>query len=141
MSACVVRRLETSETVSAYRVISQVRTLDEDAFGRAVHRQMFAGYELVGAFLAGRLVGVMGTRPVHTLARGAFLHIDDLVVDEPHRGQGIGRALIAFAEQDARTREMSALFLDSRDIAVPSYETLGFGLYKSPSMRKPVSRG
>lgn len=141
MSACVVRRLETSETVSAYRVISQLRTLDEDAFVRAVHRQMFAGYELVGAFLAGRLVGVMGTRPVHTLARGAFLHIDDLVVDEPHRGQGIGRALIAFAEQDARTREMSALFLDSRDIAVSFYENLGFSLYKSPSMRKPVSRG
>ena len=141
MGPCVVRRLATSEIVSAYPVLSQLRTLDEDAFVRAVHRQMFGGYELVGAFLAGRLVGVMGTRPVHTLARGAFLHIDDLVVDEQHRGQGIGRALIAFAEQDARTREMSALFLDSRDIAVSFYEKLGFGLHQSPSMRKPVSRG
>lgn len=33
----------------------------------------------------------MGFRPVHTLARGYYLHIDDLVVDEAFRGAGTGK--------------------------------------------------
>jgi ribosomal protein S18 acetylase RimI-like enzyme len=131
----VVRRLGTREIAGAYPIVAQLRALDAAAFEQAVLRQMSAGYELIGAFDAGKLVGVMGLRPVHTLARGAFLHVDDLVVDAACRGRGIGRALMAHAREEAVARGMGAVFLDARDTAVPFYQQLGFELHQAPSMR------
>ena len=98
------------------------------------------GYELVGAYLDGKLVGVMGIRPVHTLARGAHLHVDDLVVDEAIRGSGAGRALMAYAEADARARDMGAVFLDARPDAVAFYEREKYALHPAPSMKKLIDK-
>ena len=84
------------------------------------------------------LVGVMGMRPVHTLARGPHLHVDDLVVDETFRKSGAGKALMAYAETDAKARGMSLVFLDAREGAIPFYEGIGFVFHTSPSMRKSI---
>lgn len=96
----------------------QLRSLNQAEFLLRVRRQSLSGYELIGAFQADLLVGVMGMRPVHTLARGAYLHVDDLVVDHEARGSGAGYALMAYAEADARAREMTAIFLDARQEAI-----------------------
>jgi GNAT superfamily N-acetyltransferase len=123
----------------AYPVIVQLRALDENEFIPRVQRQTYSGYELVGAFLDDRLVGVMGMRPVHTLARGPYLHIDDLVVDETCRGTGAGRALMDYADSEARARGMGAMFLDARQEAIPFYERLDFVLHPAPSMKRVLS--
>lgn len=107
------RRLIPAEWSRAFPIVAQLRGLDEDEFIRRVQRQSYSGYELVGAFLDVELLGVMGMRPVHTLARGAHLHVDDLVVDAGFRKSGAGRALMDFAEADARARGMTAVFLDA----------------------------
>ncbi|MCH3776203.1 GNAT family N-acetyltransferase, partial [Campylobacter jejuni] len=99
-----------------------------------------SGYELVGAYRDGKLIGVMGMRPVHTLARGPHLHVDDLVVDEAVRGSGAGRALMAYAEADARARGMGAVFLDARPDAIPFYEREQYTLHPAPSMKKLISQ-
>ncbi|PMS16215.1 GNAT family N-acetyltransferase [Trinickia dabaoshanensis] len=131
-----VRRLSPAEWPKAFPVIAQLRTLDEAEFLRRAARQSFSGYELVGAFMAGQVVGVLGMRPVHTLARGAYLHIDDLVVTEEARGSGVGAALLEFAEADARVREMTSVFLDARPQAVSFYEGRDYVLHAAPSMKK-----
>lgn len=134
-----VRRLEPAEWVAAFEVMVQLRPhLDEGEFLSRVRRQNHAGYELVGAFDGDRLVGVLGMRPVHTLARGAHLHVDDVVVLDGRRRAGTGKMLIAFAEADAKSRGMSGIFLDARREAIPFYERLGFTFHTSPSMRKEV---
>ena len=134
----IVRRLAPAEWPSAHPVIAQLRQLDEAEFIRRVELQSASGYELVGAFWDGALVGVMGIRPVHTLARGPHLHVDDLVVDADCRESGVGRALLEYAEADARARGMAAIFLDARPEAIPFYEALAFALHTSPSMRKAL---
>jgi GNAT superfamily N-acetyltransferase len=132
-----VRRLPPGEWKQAYTIIVQLRPhLDEAEFLRSVERQSHSGYELVGAFRAGALVGVLGMRPVHTLARGPHLHIDDLVTDEAARRTGFGRALMGFAEADAQARGMAAIHLDARPAAIPFYAALGYAFHPSPSMRK-----
>lgn len=132
----IVRRLDPKEWRAAYPIVAQLRQLDEEEFIRCVDRQSYSAYELVGAFDDGKLVGVMGMRPVQTLARGRYLQVDDLVVDEAVRGSGIGRALMDFAEADARSRGIGAVFLEARPAAIPFYEALSFALYTSPTMRK-----
>ena len=64
-----VRRLLPAEWALAFPLIAQLRNLDEAEFLRRARRQAHGG-ELVGAYLNDALVGVMGMRPVHTLARG-----------------------------------------------------------------------
>jgi GNAT superfamily N-acetyltransferase len=54
--------------------------------------------------------------------------IGALVVDEPHRRTGIGRALVQAAEAEARARNCEVLFLttsERRDDAHAFYESLG----------------
>lgn len=135
-SSLEIRRLSPAEWAQAFPVIAQLRSLDKDEFLRRVRLQSHAGYELVGAFQGSKLIGVMGMRPVHTLARGAHLHIDDLVVDAVTRGSGAGRALMDYAEADARARDMTAIFLDARPDAVPFYERQNFTFHPAPSMKK-----
>ncbi|WP_395756641.1 GNAT family N-acetyltransferase [Achromobacter sp. EB05] len=135
----ICSRIEPSAWAQAFPLISQLRAaLDEAEFLQRVRRQSHGGYELVGAYRDGRLIGVMGMRPVHTLARGPHLHVDDLVVDEAVRGSGAGRALMAYAEADARARGMGAVFLDARPDAIPFYEREQYTLHAAPSMRKLI---
>jgi GNAT superfamily N-acetyltransferase len=134
-----VRRLLPAEWPHAFPIVSQLRSLDEEEFLRRVQRQSYSGYELVGAYRDEELVGVMGMRPVHTLARGPHLHVDDLVVDLRARGSGAGRALISFAEADARAREMTSVFLDARREAIPFYERENYVFHPAPSMKKVLA--
>lgn len=135
-----VRRIEPAAWAQAFPLIAQLRNLDEQEFLRRVRRQSHSGYELVGAYKDGVLIGVMGIRPVHTLARGPHLHVDDLVVDQAVRGSGAGRALMAYAEADALAREMGAVFLDARPDAVAFYERGQYALHPAPSMKKVIGR-
>lgn len=115
-----IRKLEPAEWRLAFPVIAVLRThLTLDEFVERVDRQSFAGYALVGAFVDGRLVGVLGVRPVHTLARGAHLQVDDLVVADEARRADIGKALMDHVEREAVVRCMQAVFLDARSEAVP----------------------
>src|SRR4051812_43203198 len=139
MNTLQVRRLEPREWAATFPLIVQLRPhLDQPEFMRRVERQSYSGYELVGAFRDGRLVGVLGMRPVHTLMRGPHLHVDDIVVDETERKTGSGRALMQFAQEDAKARGMTAVFLDAQPLAIGFYETIGFALHTAPSMRKPL---
>lgn len=131
-----IRRLTPAEWRLAFPIISQLRALGEDEFLHRVRRQSYSGYELVGAFEQGGLIGVVGMRPVHTLARGMHLHVDDLVVDSAMRGSGAGRALMAHVEADARARGMSAVYLDARQEAIPFYESENYVFHTAPTMKK-----
>ncbi|HEY8382480.1 MAG TPA: hypothetical protein VIL09_10045 [Microvirga sp.] len=82
------RRLAPSERANAFRIVVHLRAhLGEAEFISRAGRQSYFSYELVGAFDDGRIVGVLGMRPVHTLARGSHLHVDDLVTGEAARNR------------------------------------------------------
>jgi GNAT superfamily N-acetyltransferase len=131
-----IRRLSPPEWMQAYTVIAQLRSLEESEFLKRTRLQSYSAYELVAAFHDAKIIGVMGMRPVHTLARGAHLHIDDLVVDATGRGSGVGRSLMEYAEADARARGMTAIFLDARPDAVPFYERENYVPHPASLMRK-----
>ncbi|WP_440771791.1 GNAT family N-acetyltransferase [Natronorubrum sp. DTA28] len=70
-------------------------------------------YHLFGGFADGDLVGVAGVRLENVLhhARHAWLY--DLVVDEPHRGDGYGTELVRFVEQWATEQDCEYVALAS----------------------------
>ena len=61
------------------------------------------------AWLDGRLAGC-----VFCVPQGDALYIGKLAVDPPLQGHGIGRALMARAEDEARNRGLNALELQTR---------------------------
>jgi GNAT superfamily N-acetyltransferase len=139
MSDLKIRRLEPREWADTFPIVVQLRPhLDQEEFVRRVRRQTHNGYELIGAFRDGRLIGLLGIRPVQTLMRGAHLHIDDIVVEEAEQKSGCGRALMIYAEEDAKARGMNLVFLDARPEAIGFYQRLGFVPHTAPSMRKTL---
>lgn len=137
----MIRQLIQEELNMAFPIIAQLRVhLDSLQFQRLLCLQMAAGYSLHGAIGSnGLIVGVIGLRPVCTLARGLHLHIDDLVVNAPDRGRGVGRSLLSYAEKLAICRGMGSIFLDSRPEVEAFYQSLGYLPHSATLMRKSIS--
>jgi len=139
-SSIAIRELRIDDVCGAFTVMHQLRGhLDEEEFQRRVSSQRSIGYTLFGAFdRNGALLGLIGMRPVMTLSRGRHLHVDDLVVDERVRGNGLGKLLIEFAERWASDNSMQAVFLDSQQEVIGFYSTLGYERHSATLMRKRV---
>ncbi len=63
----------------------------------------------------------------------------DIEVDEPHRGQGYGRALLSAAEEAARSRGISALELNvfgGNAAAIALYESAGYVVVQQQMRRR-----
>jgi len=115
--AITVKHLHGSEAITAsLGLMRQLRPylLDEAAYVRQVERQQKStGYELVGAFNSeGLLLGLAGFVCSEMLSRGRYLYVDDLVIDEGHRGQGVGSTLLTWLEARAGDLECTSLHLD-----------------------------
>jgi GNAT superfamily N-acetyltransferase len=124
----VVRILDTDvDIVRAFPLMSSLRDrIRQDSFLAEVRRQQRDRYELIGGFLDDRLVALAGVRPGHTLSRGEHVFVDDLVTEASHRGEGHGRAMLAWVAARAHAAGVPRVYLDSRATAKTFYEGLGF---------------
>jgi len=100
------------------------------AVAARLERLAIVGDRVVAAELEGHVVGLAHLHVTPALERDRpAAKIGALVVDEAHRGRGVGRALVEAVEEEARTRGCELLFLTtavSRDEAHVFYERLGF---------------
>jgi GNAT superfamily N-acetyltransferase len=94
-----------------------------------LERLSIVGDRVVVAELDGAVVGLAHLQVAPALERDRpAAKIGALVVDEAHRGRGIGRALVEELEADARTRGCEVLFLttaEQRGDAHAFYERVG----------------
>jgi GNAT superfamily N-acetyltransferase len=128
--------LDETQWEQAYPIMVQLRTHHTMAtFKAAVKEQQALNYQLYGAFVDGNLLAVAGARAVKTLARGHYLHVDDLVVDAEQRVKNIGRQLLEYLHDYALSQAMTSVFLDARPEARAFYDKLGYVLHGSPSMK------
>lgn len=99
--------------ISAELVHRQLRPmLPADYVGRM--REVFAnGARLLVAVNDDQVVGVALWRLVENTYEGLRLYVDDLVTDEQHRSQGVGKLLLQHLEAQARTLGCNVLALDS----------------------------
>jgi GNAT superfamily N-acetyltransferase len=74
--------------------------------------------------------------------------VRSMATDESHRGQGLGRRIIEYLEQEARRRGITTVSLNAREAAVSFYTRLGyaptgegpllFGCIRHTAMRKTL---
>ena len=121
-----IKDIPENEFDLAFAIIFQLRPhLTLEQFKVQIVEQKKAGYLLIGAY-SPELKGLMGMRPLQTLARGKHLHIDDLVVDKKYKKSGAGSALIEFAQKYAVLHELELIFLDSFSESLGFYKKHGF---------------
>ena len=95
----------------------------------AVARQ--PGMRLVVAVADGAVAGALMMAVLPNLSHHAqpWCQMENLVVDEPHRGQGIGRALMDWCEAEARAAGCYKLQFQSRNhrrVSHRFYRRLGY---------------
>jgi len=135
-----IREISPDELPPAFEILRQVlrERLDYETFCERFARQKLNGYRLFGAIVDGRPIGVIGFRPVETMARGPHLHVDELVVSGEQRRLGIGRRLLEFAEEYGKTNSLLSVFLDSGPEVTGFYEALGYRPHTAVLMRKKL---
>lgn len=117
MPACELRHARTSDTDTVYRLITELKQTEYD-------RQRFAegfaqnlqnpSYHYQLAFLDGEAVGLIGMQMQFPLNQNHWTgEVQELVVAPHRRGQQVGQALLAWAEDTARQQGASVMELSS----------------------------
>lgn len=92
---------------------------------------------------AERVVGMTTVQLTVSTARGGLsAGVEDVVVDSPHRGSGIGRRLLAAAEAWARERGALRIALLADETNAPAldfYDQLGFVRTRLVWLAKPLA--
>jgi GNAT superfamily N-acetyltransferase len=108
---------------SAAQAAERLRTIDSHP-----------GHAVLVAESAGTVVAWIDLHIEHSIAAGKTVQVAGLVVDENHRGSGVGRLLMRHAEEWARSKGCSSVRLRSNIIRAQAhefYEKLGYKVTKT----------
>ena len=125
-----IRDAEQADAAAVADLLGQLGypTSPEGAEAR-LERLRVVGDRVVVAELDGRTVGLAHLQVAPAIERDRpAAKIGALVVDDAHRGRGVGRALLDAVEAEARVRGCELLFLttaERRDDAHAFYERVG----------------
>ena len=115
MTACQIRELTAEAELQ--RIWPLIKLLNKDLaeieFRARLSRMARAGYRCAGVFEGDRCVGICGYWLITRFYSGTYMDIDNFVVDEARRGQGIGARLLAWLEAEARRLNCNAIMLDT----------------------------
>src|ERR1035441_3845006 len=103
-----------AEIRACWPVMAQLRPhLKEQEFVSVVRQQFGEGYRIAFIRRKKKVAAVAGFRVLHSLAWGHFCYVDDLVTNEQARSQGLGRELLDWLCDFARSEGCKRLELDS----------------------------
>lgn len=88
--------------------------IPEAAYLETVRRMMKTdGYLQAAVFEGDTVVAVAGYRFMEMLFSGKSLYVDDLNTDETRRSRGLGKMLMDWLKEEARSHQCAQLQLDS----------------------------
>jgi GNAT superfamily N-acetyltransferase len=125
-----IRDARPADADAIARLLTQLGYPSEaEAVESRLDRLLIVGDRVVVAELDGAVVGLAHLQVTPAIERDRpAAKLGALVVDEAHRGHGIGRALVEAMEEEARRRACELLYLTTsgrRDDAHAFYERVG----------------
>ena len=124
---------DLAEIIRLHQQLDPAEPATSEADARRIFERIntYPDYAIYLAEVNGKIAGTFGLLVMDKLAHNGkpSALVEDVVVDEALRGQGIGREMMAFAMEHGRARGCYKLALSSnlkRTEAHAFYETLGF---------------
>ncbi len=77
---------------------------------------------------------IIGCCVVDNYSKNTSFKLRQMAVDPLYQGKGIGRDLIEFVEDYAKSKKINRINLHARKIAVPFYQKLGYNIYGNEFM-------
>jgi GNAT superfamily N-acetyltransferase len=111
-----IRPAETPAELRACFPVMQVlrpHLTDASELVARIERQAEQGYRLLAAWRDTAVIGAAGYRMQENLIRGRFCYVDDLVVAEAERRNGLGARLLDAVAIEARRAGCGRLTLDT----------------------------
>ncbi|MFT6332261.1 MAG: GNAT superfamily N-acetyltransferase [Lentimonas sp.] len=71
-------------------------------------------YQMIGAYLEEKLVGIAGYWILTRFYSGKYVQVGNMVIDEKYRNLGIGKNLLEFIENEGKKQDCHHFILDSR---------------------------
>lgn len=105
--------VEPDWLIGAEGVHRQLRTALPPDYRAKMARVFAGGARMCVALEGDQVAGVAVYRMYENTFSGRQLYVDDLVTDERRRSAGVGRALLGYLEQKARSARFDNLSLDS----------------------------
>jgi ribosomal protein S18 acetylase RimI-like enzyme len=137
----VVTTADEQTVAALLRLLPQVSRRGPDVTRERIERVLaHEGTSVVVARVDGQIVGSATLVRLLTLV-GQFGYVEEVVVDEAARGQGIGAALLAALIDLARRDGLDFVELTSRSARVAAnalYRSLGFELRETNVYRLPL---
>ena len=133
------------EIISNFPILTQLYSIDryphmtKENFARLLPEMQDQGYRQVAAIKDGKTLAVAGFSTAIRLYLGKIMRINDIVVDESWRRQGIGAAIIDRIIEEARKEECVAIVLDTgieRKDTHRFYEREGFTIQSHHFIRR-----
>lgn len=106
--------LKTSADFSpAYPLVIQTNpTLSKSDFNKRLKKMLAIGYRCIAMVENDEYLGICGFWVGTRFWCGDFIDLDNVVVDEKHRGKNIGKKLVAWVENLAEQQGCSQVGLD-----------------------------
>ncbi len=111
----IVIEVDAAQVAATWPVMHQLRPhLDQEQYVAAVARMRKTdGFRLAAASVDGVIGAVAGFRVMEMLYCGRILYVDDLVADAAMRSRGLGKLLLDWLSDEARSLGCAQIHLDS----------------------------
>lgn len=92
------------------------------------HKKNYSNFKYYGAFYNNQLVGIASTILENKIAYGhsQCLHVEDVVVDAEYKSMGVGKALLEFIKDKAKSLGVRKIILNCDEDKIQFYEKVGF---------------
>lgn len=108
--------IEPDKLLAAAPIHRQLRPMlpeRPDAYVAKMRRVFAGGARMIVAFSGDEVVGLALYRVYENTYENNRLYVDDLVTDEQQRSKGVGAALLAWCENEAKAQGCEWIALDS----------------------------
>lgn len=115
-TACKLKEIQgLDQMLAQHRLMLQLNpALDLPRYEVLLRQMLPNGYRMVGAFDdAGNCAGLSGFWINTKLYSGKYLEVDNFVVDDAYRSQGLGKLLLNWMLEEAQRHHCNAIVLDA----------------------------
>ncbi len=97
----------------ALRLLKQLNpSMDKKTFDARLKKMLAQGYRCISYVEKGKYLGLCGFWHGTRFWCGDFIDLDNVVVDEKARAKGIGKAMVAWVEKEAKRLKCDQMGLD-----------------------------